>query len=470
MKYNKRAFTYAVKCYEKIFGKLNGKSVLLVVNFDDVNAYYSVAPISNAVHNLKGDLHVIVKVNCSSKLDVLMDVWKCYNRMRSGINDKKTTALADFIEEVKKKAGDKFEKIFRAPDYIITSNGKCFSGSLELPYKSGWFKSYRYKELLKTSSVIWEQLYNLKKKDIVGITFELVPPTEKLELPLEDYLDNFVICRAMASVAMKRVPVRMGASTPRFSALAVPERVSELSVTLLGCELEKEINEPVFNKFKRLSKLLRINRLKPSTATFFIHGKGFHGKHLFGEVIGYPTKNRKSRWQTPGGFIYKLDYYPQTAVEPRDPIARIGFTETLPIDIFIETCNIDWMAMQKRNEEIVAIVEKSNKIVVEGKKLGKFQTKFEVGLVKPDGTRRWARTSGVEIRELISREYLKRTGIRAGTMANLPGGEMFVTPEYLSGTFVGDVVVSIDRSYKLSAKNPLVVKANGSSYTIIKGP
>src|SRR3989338_5068512 len=55
-------------------------------------------------------------------------------------------------------------------------------------------------------------------------------------------------------------------------------------------------------------------------------------------------------------------------------------------------------------------------------------------------------------------------------MANLPGGEAFTTPEYLKGTFVGDVVISIDQSYLLSEKNPLVIEADKGSYKIISGP
>ena len=55
-------------------------------------------------------------------------------------------------------------------------------------------------------------------------------------------------------------------------------------------------------------------------------------------------------------------------------------------------------------------------------------------------------------------------------MGNIPGGEAFVTPEYIKGVFVGDVVVHVDQSYPLNEKNPLVVECNGDSYKIISGP
>ena len=90
--------------------------------------------------------------------------------------------------------------------------------------------------------------------------------------------------------------------------------------------------------------------------------------------------------------------------------------------------------------------------------------------LKRDGVHRWVRTSDTDVREKINSEFLKRTGIKAGTMANLPGGEAFVTPEYVKGTIVGDVVISIDQSYLLSDKDPLVIKSDGKKYKIISGP
>jgi len=61
-------------------------------------------------------------------------------------------------------------------------------------------------------------------------------------------------------------------------------------------------------------------------------------------------------------------------------------------------------------------------------------------------------------------------GIKAGNMANIPGGEAFTTPESIKGKFVGDVVIHVDQSYVLDEKNPIVVECNGSSYKIIGGP
>jgi hypothetical protein len=47
---------------------------------------------------------------------------------------------------------------------------------------------------------------------------------------------------------------------------------------------------------------------------------------------------------------------------------------------------------------------------------------------------------------------------------------MFLSPEWMKGTFYGDVVISIDKSYVLNSKNPLVIKCNEKGYKIIGGP
>ena len=55
-------------------------------------------------------------------------------------------------------------------------------------------------------------------------------------------------------------------------------------------------------------------------------------------------------------------------------------------------------------------------------------------------------------------------------MGNLPGGESFVTPEYIEGVIYGDVVINIDDSYSLTNKKPLIIRCNKNGYVIEKGP
>ncbi len=461
MKYNKKEFDSAVKYYQTSFSKYKKKAILILLEKNNKQAYYSIAPLSKALHNLDVELNVVgINKKGNHAYKALARVWETYNQLTQKIENKKTIALSEFINEVEKKTKGKFKKIFKKPDLILNTN-ECFNQEkLCIKFKTKWFKPYRQKDLLETSRVIWSQACNVKWWESVGVGFELIP--KQLELPLEDYLDSFSIARAMKDSLKNKVS--FGASSSKTSILKPANRVSDLKTTLLGCELEKNIDEPVFQKYKKLSKLLKLNCLKPSDINFFIHGKGYGGKHLFGETIGYPTPNKKTRWPSPGGIIYKFEWYPQSKEESRDPQSRVCFTETLPIDIFIKTSKINWFDMQKRNKSIADVMKKADKIIVKSKK-----SNFEVFL-KGKNIKREAKLSGTETRNKINKTYYKKTGMKVGNMANIPGGEAFLTPEYIKGTFYGDVVISIDQSYMLSEKIPLVVKADKKGYKIISGP
>src|SRR3989344_5703963 len=468
MKYDGKSFNSAVEDYKSILGNAKNGSFLIVFNAKHKDAFLSIAPLSRALHELGNEVNAIGINHNPESLEAMKDAWKTYKDLEENIISEKTAALSEFINEVEKKTNGEFKKIFKGPDYIIEAKETGFEGSFNLPFRTAWFKGHRSKEVDETCKKIWKDVYKLKDDENVSIGFVLIQKDEMLGHPLEDYLDSYAICWHMLENCNGKAT--MGAYTHKKSMRETGDRISELRATLLGCELCKDIDEEIFRKYKKLSKLLNLQRIKPIDASFFISGKGYPGKHLFGEAIGYPTKNKKTRWQSPGQMIYKLDFYPQTAMEERDPLARVGFTDTIPLDIFIETCNIDWKEMRERNCKIKQIADRCDIIRVVGEEINGLKTDFEVGLVKPDKTRRWVRTSDTDVREKINSEYLKKTGIKAGTMANLPGGEAFTTPEYLKGTFVGDVVISIDQSYLLSEKNPLVIEADKGSYKIVSGP
>lgn len=465
MKYNLRAFNSAVNYYESCLRKFKGKNIFVVLDIRNENAFFSIAPLSRAASNLDIDIAVRVIDKTSKALDALIEVWNLFADWKKGKKNNKTRALDEFIRIVDKKAKGKFKKVFERPEVFVRASKKEFmtNQGFRMGFKPAWFKKYRWKDLLSTARIIWKQLYNLKNNERVGFGFDLIRKEKDIEYPLEDYLDSYAITRAMflACPAKKKT---LAAYPSRKTMLDESERTSELASTLLGCELEKNIDEPVFKKYKKLSALLRLNRFETNDATFFIKGEGFPGKHVFGETIGYPTPNKKSRWDSPGGIIYQLPWTPQTMIDSRAPLCRLGFTDTLPIDIFIETCHIDWLAMKRKDDALISLVNKSDKIIVDSDK-----TKLEVFLRGKKGKRREPLGSDVDIRYKLDPKYLKK-GIKAGTYANIPGGEMFVTPEYIKGVFFGDVVISVDKSYVLSSKNPLVVKCDKNGYKILKGP
>ena len=467
MKYDLRAFNSAVEDYKKKLGTLKGKTVLITFGLDNTRAYYSFAPLSAAIHTLGGDVHVMGYKGSSPMLDSINTVWEIF----TGKKTKEKKLLETFILAVDKKAKGDFRKIFSPPDLRLTSSPIGFEGALRLPYHDEWFVPYKWKKLVETSAILWKDVYALKNEHI-SLGFVLIPQLNDLELPLEDYLDSYPIVQAMKEAAKNiALDISIGASSSRSSQMNFPERISDLKATLLGCELDKEIDEDPFLIFKKLSPLLNTYNINIASANFFVAAKGYSGRHIFGQAIGYPTLNKKSRWPSPGGIIYKFDFYPQTALEERDPKSRVGFTETLPIDVFIETNLIDWNELTRRDRVLIDIAHQCEKIIVEGQKQKSgYQTKLEVGLVKPNGEHRWARGSDTELRHLIQATYLKRTGIRAGTMANIPGGEMFITPEYVEGTVVGDVVIAIDQSYLLSEKEPFVIQSSKKGYNVIAAP
>ena len=470
MKYNEKSFNSAVEDYKNLVGNVKSKDFFIRFDLDNKNAFYSLAPLSRALHDLGADVSCIGINKTSESLEAVKDVWNIFEELEKGIKNEKTDALKEFIDEVDKKAKGEFRKLFKKPDVMLEAKENKFTGDLELPFHTEWFKDYRMEELMQTSEILWRDVYALKKNERVGIGFSLIPKETLIGHPLEDYLDSYSIIWAMTQAVARIADPTMNSSTFRGSMLEKSERVSELRATLLGCELEKEIGEEPFIKFKKLSNLLKLSRIKPIDLSFSISAKGYPGKHLFGEMIGYPSANKKTRWQSPGQMVYKLDFYPQTKDESRDPLARVAFTETIPIDIFIETNLVDWSDIRDRNQRLKDRMDKCDVIYVEGKLKEKYVTRLEVGLVKPDGTRRWVRRSDTDVREKINRDYLKMTGIRAGNMGNIPGGEAFVTPEYIKGIFVGDVVIHVDQSYQLNEKSPLIVECFGDNYKVIDGP
>ena len=467
MKYDEKSFNSAVLEYKNLLGDVKGKPFLVVFDISNKKAFLSIAPLSRAVDELGCDMHAWGIDKSSEALDAIEDVWETF---KANPKDEKREALMEFVEEIEKKKKGAFAGIFEKPNFIIEANDSGFGGSFSLPFNDNWFKEYKTKEMEETCTKIWKDVYNLKKGEKVSIGFVLIQKDEMLGHPLEDYLDSYAITWNMNAICKEHANVSLGATSQRKSMLDKSENISELKAVLSGCELCKDADEEIFRKYKKVSKLLRLDRIKTVDASFFAAGKGYRGKHNFGEMIGYPSLNGKTRWQSPGQMMYKLDFYPQTALDEREPTARVGFTETLPLDVFLESCNIDWKKMRERNWKIKGIADKCKLIRVIGEEINGLKTDFEVGLVKKDGQHRWVRTSDTDIREKINSEYLKRTGIKGGNMANIPGGEAFVTPEYVKGTIVGDVVISIDQSYRLSEKYPFVIKADGNEYKVVSGP
>ena len=465
MRYNLAAFNSAVKYYEKALKAYRGKTVFIAFESSNDGAFFSLAPLSRALHNMRCDVSASLFTGKSEPIEATMELWAAYADWKDGVKSEKTRLLGEFITLVDKKAKGEFEKIFKAPELLIDADDEGFitSDDERLEFHTKWFRKFMWNDLMKTARIIWKQTYDLKKSERVGMGFDLIARADLMKNPLQDYFDSYAVARTMflACPAKKKT---MKAVTSKMSMFERGERASELSMTMLGCELEKDINEPIFRSYRKLSKALKLDRFRTNTASFYVKGEGYGGRHIFGEVIGYPTPNLKSRWDSVGGMIYQFPWYPQTKIDGRGPKCRLGFTDTVPIDKFIEACNIDWMAMTRKDDKLIAMAMNCDKIMVESK-----WTNLEVGLVKPDGDRRELYNSDTDIREMHDRPALRR-GIKAGNMGNIPAGEMFMTPEYVKGTVYGDVLINIERSIVLLKLPPLVVECLGDKYRIISGP
>ena len=222
MKYNEKTFNKEVDYYiGKLKGKVKGKTFFVIIDITHQKAFFSIAPLSRAAHELGADLHVVVIDGKSENLEVIKDVWYVYDDLKKGLMTKKVKALKSFITAVNKRTKTKdFEEIFKRPDFILIAQQNNFSGTIELECKYRWHRRYRLKELLETAKKIWKEGYNLKKNEKVSIGFVLTPSKKNTELPLEDYLDCYSLSLAMAISAKGfKADVSLAASTDRFSQL-----------------------------------------------------------------------------------------------------------------------------------------------------------------------------------------------------------------------------------------------------------
>ncbi len=471
MKYNRREFNRAVAYYRAALKKLlkKGNTCLIEFPLGNEQAFYSIAPLSRAVHELNAEMNLFVIDGKSETLNALKRTWGAY----AGKNGKKKAALMDFIKAVNKKAKNRaFERIFRPPELIISASKRSFlAAGTALEFKTKWFRKRHWGKLLATCRRILIQGYNLRKRERFSVSFELIPRRKDLQLPLDDYLDNFSIAYAMALSAKKLCKqVSLGSSTTKMSQLKPMERIADLSSTLVGCEYEKGIKEPWFREFKKVSKLLHFERLRLSDAAFGIHGKGYGGKHFFGLNIGYPTPNRKSRWQSPGQMFLKPFWLVQTRIDKREPKTRYAITGTLPLENFIRTCYIDYFKLRQRDDTIRAILKQGKTLFIRGRKLKQGRTELEVDLTRILKRKSPVLASDIEVNPSTEPEAGKVFKLKNGRYGNFPGGEVFWTPYDLNGTFIGDVVINIDQSYVIGNKKPLIVKIKHGHYKVLSGP
>jgi hypothetical protein len=192
MKYNEKIFNDSAAYYQKqLKGKVEKKLMMVLMDFSNEKAFFSIAPLSRAVHELNGELHVIVKNGEPKNFLIMKKAWEAYEDLQKSFKTKETKALHDFIHSVDVRTKKtEFKNVFRKPDLFLTSAQGSFTGDLELDYKNQWYKTYKFDKLRQTAKVLVKQGYGLKKNERFGISFELVAKKSDMGLPLEDYLDS----------------------------------------------------------------------------------------------------------------------------------------------------------------------------------------------------------------------------------------------------------------------------------------
>ena len=173
MKYNEKEFTKAVNYYKKGLPKnLKGKTILIYFQLKDEKQFYSIAPLSRAVHELKGDLVVSIRSKKEHKsIEALFRVWDTFDAQKKGVKNEKTKALSEFIGTVNKKVKNKkFNEVFERPYMVFTAGKKGFeSENSFLEYNAKWFRKYKWKALVKTARALWKNSYDLKGLLMKGV-------------------------------------------------------------------------------------------------------------------------------------------------------------------------------------------------------------------------------------------------------------------------------------------------------------
>ena len=157
MRNNLLKFENAVKFYTKnLKGKVEDKTLFINLDLKDKDAFFSLAPLTRAAHNLKADVHIIMHDGKSFAVEILHELWETFDELKKNNHNNKIAALKEFINFVNKKTKSKeFYELFEKPEVILNSNKREFDGTFILPYFSDWRVIHRWKELLQTCDKIW---------------------------------------------------------------------------------------------------------------------------------------------------------------------------------------------------------------------------------------------------------------------------------------------------------------------------
>jgi len=224
--------------------------------------------------------------------------------------------------------------------------------------------------------------------------------------------------------------------------------------------LHTTVDESVYGKFqaflKELKEQLKIKGeptdwLNPPDIFFNIAGGRYLGRDIVAASLGFPISDApKERWESTSDLLNKFWWTPQSIKDKRKPVSRTILTETLPMETYVRTLDVDYKEVARVNAKLKALLEEASTVRIIGKPVEvngqQFHTELEID---------------IEGKKVPTDDGVFTKG---NNYLNLPAGEAFLTPENVNGTLVADGSVTLDKSYLL--EKPLVFKFKEGKFNL----
>ena len=431
--------------------ELKGKRILLMLDLGDEGGFFSSFPLMEGLRRSGAECYMITSSKGSKVIRMLKSIWEILD----GEDEASRRFLSMVNDAFAKKGEGSFARFVSKPDVVLQHRHREYYGNgvkIDVGEAEEWIDGLDKGGIEGACKRMLKEGLNMREdEDFI----QLIPtPPIKPRLPKEDYLASYIEAYVLQNTA-KSASNEVTTISLNFKPdpnLPIDLHLESM-VVFWALEHEKNIEEPIFKAYSELSSEKGLSEVcVPPTVWFGFIGEGYMGKDMFGEVIGYPTPNGKARWQSGFRLIRKHSWYPQSKEDGRDPLLRFAITETIPVETFCRTIDVEYGLLRDRAIKIRDIINGAEEIVVDGRGV--------------DGARTMMT---VEIGDRIAKVDDGIVDMKAETnFGNFPAGEVFITPEAVHGVFVADEVIAIDRSYLL--ESPLIIKLKGNEYEVVDGP
>lgn len=224
--------------------------------------------------------------------------------------------------------------------------------------------------------------------------------------------------------------------------------------------LHTPVDESVYGKFqiflRELKEQLKTKNeptdwLNPPDVFFHIAGGRYPGRDIVAASLGFPIPSApKERWESTLELLNKFWWTPQSSKDKRKPVSRTILTETLPLETYLRTLDVNYKEVARVNTKLKDLLEEASTVRVTGKPVEvderQFCTELEID---------------IEGKKIPTDDGVFTKG---NNYLNLPAGEAFLTPENVNGTLVVDGSITLDKSYLL--EKPLIFKFKEGKFNL----